>query len=210
MGQSTQPPRARQEELDALVLAGGAGRRLGGTDKCSVEIAGRTLLAWALNSVAAAGSVVVVGPDRGLPAPLLQAREEPSGGGPVAAIAAGVRRLQSQRPEAAPARSTVVVACDMPRVGRAAVERLVTALASPGAQAAVYVEGDGRQQHFPAAFAAGALEEALAGLGEPAGAAVRDLLSRLTVVGVPADPGLTADCDTWDDVARARLAMEGR
>ena len=193
-------------EFDALVLAGGASRRLGGTDKCCVQVAGRSLLSWALEAVSHAERVVVVGPERGLPPPLLSAREEPPLSGPVAAIAAGVRRLA----EARTSRDLVVVACDMPRVDRAAVSRLAAERDDTSTDVAVFVDDTGRRQYFPAVFGVAPLVAALAELGPPAGAAVRDLFGRLTVLEVQADPGVTADCDTWDDVDRSRRAMEGR
>jgi molybdopterin-guanine dinucleotide biosynthesis protein A len=45
-----------------VVLAGGAGRRLGGRHKPGITVAGRTLLDHVLDAVAAADRVVVVGP----------------------------------------------------------------------------------------------------------------------------------------------------
>ena len=45
----------------AVVLAGGQAARLGGADKASIEVDGRTLLAHALDAVIDAAEVVVVG-----------------------------------------------------------------------------------------------------------------------------------------------------
>ena len=211
MEQTRRLPPVTLRRLDAIVLAGGAGRRLGGIDKCGVEVAGRSLLRWALDAVADAERTVVVGPDRGLTPSVLSAREEPAGAGPVAAIAAGVRRL-ADAPDVAesPAARVAVVACDMPRVDRTAVHRLAAELETASADVAVYVDDTGRRQHFPAVFGGVRLAAALNELGPPAGAAVHHLLSRLTVVELAADPGVTADCDTWDEVETSRRAMEGR
>jgi len=41
-------------EFDAVVLAGGAGRRLGGVDKALVEVGGQDLLTRVLGAVAGA------------------------------------------------------------------------------------------------------------------------------------------------------------
>ena len=45
----------------AIILTGGTGARLGGTDKAALEIAGSTLLERALTATACCSSVVVVG-----------------------------------------------------------------------------------------------------------------------------------------------------
>ena len=48
---------------DAIVLAGGEGRRLGGVTKANVEVAGRRLLVHALDAAAGARRIVVAGPE---------------------------------------------------------------------------------------------------------------------------------------------------
>ncbi len=50
----------------AVIVAAGRGVRMGGLDKCALEIAGRSLLAWSVAAMAAATDavVVVVAPDR--------------------------------------------------------------------------------------------------------------------------------------------------
>src|SRR5690349_16484199 len=80
----------------AIVLAGGGGRRLGGAAKPTLEVAGVPMLARVLDAVADASTRVVVGPDglAGLlPDGVLLTREEPAGGGPVAALWAGLVAL---------------------------------------------------------------------------------------------------------------------
>ncbi|MFI8824284.1 DUF6457 domain-containing protein [Streptomyces sp. NPDC053431] len=78
---------------DAIVLAGGAARRLGGADKPGVRVGGRALLDRVLAGCRDAGRTVVVAEPRGTARPVEWTREEPPGGGPVAALAAGLRRL---------------------------------------------------------------------------------------------------------------------
>ncbi|MFF2567556.1 DUF6457 domain-containing protein [Streptomyces sp. NPDC058084] len=78
---------------DAIVLAGGAARRLGGADKPGVRVGGRPLLDRVLAGCRDAGRTVVVAEPRATARPVEWAREEPPGGGPVAALAAGLRRL---------------------------------------------------------------------------------------------------------------------
>ena len=54
------------DPVAAIVLAGGAGRRLGGADKAALDVGGRTLLERALAAVSGVPTVVV-GPARPLP-----------------------------------------------------------------------------------------------------------------------------------------------
>ncbi|MYU19520.1 NTP transferase domain-containing protein, partial [Streptomyces sp. SID8361] len=49
---------------DAVILAGGAARRLGGVDKPALRVGGRALLDRVLDACRGAGRTVVVGPRR--------------------------------------------------------------------------------------------------------------------------------------------------
>jgi molybdopterin-guanine dinucleotide biosynthesis protein A len=192
-------------DFDALVLAGGAGRRLGGVDKAGIDVGDRTLLDRAFATVAAAHRIVVVGRRRTLPPGVLAACENPPGAGPVAAVEAGL---------AVVTRAVVVVlACDMPLVTGEHVRRLVDELASPDREqsdAVMYVDEGGWRQPLAAAYRVPALRRTLATLQPTTGVAVRRLIGPLTVAEIPADPGTTADCDTWADVARTRTLLEDR
>jgi molybdopterin-guanine dinucleotide biosynthesis protein A len=79
--------------MDAIVLAGGRGARLGGVDKADLVVGGQTLLERALAATAGANRTVVVGPRRPTSRPVTWAREHPPGGGPVAALAAGLEHV---------------------------------------------------------------------------------------------------------------------
>lgn len=115
------------EAFDALILSGGHGRRLGGVDKASLAMEGDTLLGRALAAVARAERIVVVGRSSGsLPEGVRVACEHPPGGGPVAAIAAGLSYVES--------RVVVILACDMPLMNSYVVERLATRLESSAAR----------------------------------------------------------------------------
>lgn len=197
--------------FDAVVLAGGAGRRLGGVDKAALTVAGRTLLERTLTAVADAGTIVVVGPDRELPDGVRATLEQPPGGGPVAALAAGLATLDPDGAEV-----VVVLACDMPFLDMTAVRRLVATTSTPGVlpppetDGAVLVDEDGRRQHLAAAYRRESLERAVDRLGEVRDAAMRNLARCLTIVEIPADPGTTLDCDTWPDVHRSHRILEER
>jgi molybdopterin-guanine dinucleotide biosynthesis protein A len=197
------------QRFDAVVLAGGGGRRLGGLDKAALTIGRIPLLDRALDAVAGASRIVVVGPERDVPSGVLVVSDEPAGGGPVSALAAAVSTLRSEL--------VVVLACDMPFVTSAVVERLLTACEPLGADpdvrlvdGALLVDGDGRRQYLAAAYRLPALTRALGDAGSPYGRSMRSLVRRLTVAEVAADPEETLDIDTWDDVERSGALLEDR
>lgn len=104
------------EKLDAIVLAGGRGLRLGGASKADLDVGGR-LLDRVLDAVRRAGArqIVVVAPDSvDVPAGVERTMEDPPGGGPLAGIGAGLDAL------------------DRSAHGRAGGFILVTSVDSPG------------------------------------------------------------------------------
>ncbi|WBB78374.1 NTP transferase domain-containing protein [Micromonospora sp. WMMD882] len=88
----------------AVVLTGGAARRLGGVDKTGLTVGGRPMRDRVLAAVADAAPRIVVGPDVvGVPPDVRTTRETPAGGGPAAAIAAGLALLPTTRASTGPA-----------------------------------------------------------------------------------------------------------
>uniref|UniRef100_UPI00055F84E1 molybdenum cofactor guanylyltransferase n=1 Tax=Kitasatospora sp. MBT63 TaxID=1444768 RepID=UPI00055F84E1 len=178
---------------DAVVLAGGAAARLGGADKPGLTVGGRSLLDRVVAACEGADRIVVVGPQRAT-AGVRWAREEPPGGGPVAAVAAGLAQVTADR--------VLLLAADLPFLDRRTLERLLAALDDPApdnpalddpalddpapgdpapdgpapdgpagehprAEAALLVDAAGREQPLTAAYRTAALRRALAGLGDP-------------------------------------------
>jgi molybdopterin-guanine dinucleotide biosynthesis protein A len=191
----------------AIVLAGGAGKRLGGADKAAIEVAGATLLERTLDATRGAVVTVVVGPAREVRAGVVVVQEQPPGGGPVAAVAAGLRATAS----ASATDVVVVLACDMPFVDAAALDGLVRELVDrDDADAALYVDGDGRSQYLAAAYRRERLSDAIEAIGDAEGASMRAVVASLTVAEIAAHPDLTLDCDTWQDVERTRRILEDR
>jgi molybdopterin-guanine dinucleotide biosynthesis protein A len=191
------------ESYDAVVLAGGRGSRLGGGSvKPEVVVGGRALLDHALAAVADARRVVLVGPPSLARDGITTVLEDPPDGGPVAGLAAGLAALE-------PEGLVVVLACDVPRAGRA-LPALVAAAAPSGVDGARLVGSDGHPQHLVAVYRASALSRALAGLGEPRGASMRALVAGLVLVDVVDTDDSGADADTWPDVRRldAELTTE--
>ena len=182
--------------FDALVVAGGAARRMGGVDKVSVPVDGVTLLDRALMAVANAEHVVCVGPTRPTAIPVAWVHERPEGGGPAAAVAAGLHALEAP--------IVAVVAGDMPFVTSSVVESLIAACVDR--DAAVGVDDQGQWQPLLAGYRTAALRSVLA--DDPAG---ESLLRRVLALDpVQVDVGRGAfDCDTWEDVALARGGRDG-
>jgi molybdopterin-guanine dinucleotide biosynthesis protein A len=182
---------------DALVLAGGAARRLGGVAKPQLTIGGRSLLDFAVAAVHDAERVIVVGPEQPVAAAVQFCQEQPPGAGPVAAIAAGFADTASD--------AVVVLAADLPYIAPA-IPRLLGAL--PPAGAALLVDDSGRANYLAAAWRRASLAAALAALGDPTGASARALTELAPRVLVPDEAGWGRDCDTWEDLAQARSERE--
>ncbi|MGW6732178.1 NTP transferase domain-containing protein [Streptomyces sp. NPDC055013] len=187
---------------DAVVLAGGAARRLGGVDKPGVRVGGRPLLDRVLAACADARTTVVVADPRPTARPVTWAREDPPGGGPVAALDAGLRHTGAEQ--------VVVLSADLPFLDAGTVRRLLAALRSGGADGALLTDADGRDQPLVAAYRAPALRRELAALTQGrdglAGLPLRRLTGALALTRVP-DPVASFDCDTWDDIATARARI---
>ena len=190
---------------DAVVLAGGAARRLSGADKPGLSMGGTTLLDRVLAACAGAATTVVVGPRRATVRPVEWTREQPPGGGPLPALAAGLDLVRQE--------TVVVLAADLPFVGTGTVSALLSALGrDPGAEGAVVVDSSGRDQPLLAAYRTEPLRRELALLaaehGTLTGLPMRLLAAGLVLHRTADSTGSAFDCDTWDDVrtARARLA----
>ncbi|MFJ4871234.1 NTP transferase domain-containing protein [Streptomyces sp. NPDC088757] len=189
---------------DAVVLAGGAARRLGGTDKPGVRIGGRTLLDRVLAACSDAGRTVVVGSPRPTGRPVRWTGEDPPGGGPVAALDAGARETE--------AAVLLVLSADLPFLDGATVRSLLGALdEDPGAETALLTDAGGRDQPLVAAYRSGPLRRELARLADEHGGLahlpLRHLTHALRLVRLPAGPLASFDCDTWEDIATARARI---
>jgi molybdopterin-guanine dinucleotide biosynthesis protein A len=194
--------------LAAVVLTGGAARRMGGVDKPAVPVNGRSMRDRVLAAVATATPRIVVGPSVDLPPGVLLTREDPPGGGPVAATAAGLAALADG---ATPPEYVALLAADLPLLTADAVTLLVDRLAGSTADGVLYRDGDGRRQLLCGVWRTAALTKALDRLAEQrggslAGASIRGLVAELSVIEVSwvgSGPPPWFDCDTDDDVRRA-------
>lgn len=191
---------------DVVVPAGGRATRLGGLDKAALVVDGRSLLEHTLAAVTSARAVVVVGSVDPPPAapgrPLGVVVEDPPGGGPVAAIAAGLTWL-GPADEAAP--WVLVLAVDQPGVGQVVPRLLAAAATAPeGGLVDLWcpVDGEGRAQWLLAAYRRTALEDRLRGLADPAGRSMRSLVADLATRTVPGVGDHLGDIDTPADLIR--------
>ncbi|MFJ8581535.1 molybdenum cofactor guanylyltransferase [Micromonospora sp. NPDC093277] len=178
---------------------------MGGVDKPGRAVGGRPMLHRVLAAVADAAPRIVVGPAGPVPDGVRVTREDPPGGGPVAATAAGLALLD-------PGTNVVaLLAADLPLLTPAAVADLRRALDESAADVACYVDGDGRRQQLCAVWRVAALRVAVDRLaaergGTVDGAPVRGLLAGTAVREVSwsgSGPPPWFDCDTDEDVRRA-------
>lgn len=180
--------------VTALIPCGGTSRRLGGQDKTREPLGATTVLDHLLDALPAGWLVVCVGHERRTRRTVGWVGEDPPGGGPVAALAAGLPAVTTP--------TCVVLAGDMPFAGPVAADLAAALDQEPACDAVLGTDGEGRTQPLLAAYRADALRAALP--AEPAGARLLPVLGRLRTttraVGHPA--GL--DVDTPDALAEAR------
>ena len=183
--------------MTAIVLCGGAGRRFGG-DKTRADLAGIPVLDHVLDGLPSDWPVICVGDPRLTRRPVRWCREDPPGGGPVAAIAAALRHVDSP--------VVVVLGGDMPHAAGPAPDLASRLAQGPDLEAVLGSDGDGRLQPLLAAYRTEALRGAVP---QPAaGAALMRLLDSLRTLVVPLPEGAALDVDTTEDLDRARHRLD--
>jgi molybdopterin-guanine dinucleotide biosynthesis protein A len=180
---------------DALVLAGGRSRRMGGGDKTRLPVDGMTLLDRVLLALDPDAGVVVVGDERPTARVVTWTREQPLHAGPAAAVAAGLDHVVAE--------VTLLLAADLPLLTSAYVHRLVAATSA--AAGAVPIDADGMPQWLCSAWPTPLLRS----VDWAASSSMRDCLGRLPYERLTddGDSGAAApwlDCDTPEDLQRAR------
>ncbi|GII79181.1 hypothetical protein Sru01_41630 [Sphaerisporangium rufum] len=190
---------APRPAYDAVLLAGGGARRLGGADKPGLPVGGRPLVERVAAAVPHAARLVVVGPPRpGLPGAEF-ACEDPPGAGPVPALRAGLARCA--------AALVALLAADLPFLLPGHVAALRAAVGERAG--ALLVDEEGREQWLTGVWRREPLAGALAGYR---GGSLRGLLGPLEPVRLRLPPGGDGrapwfDCDTMADVAVARRRL---
>ncbi|MCW2683746.1 MAG: molybdopterin-guanine dinucleotide synthase [Blastococcus sp.] len=186
----------------AVVLAGGRAARLGGQAKPQLVVGAHSMLDTVLSAVGDASGRVVVGPIQPVPADVVLVREEPPGGGPVAALRAGLARVDCE--------VVAVLAGDLPFLTPGLIAELRERLSADGV---LVVDDSGRDQLLLGLWRTERLRAAVGRGGGPT--SMRRALASLSVdrwrPTVPeGTPPPWLDCDTPADLARARQVAEGR
>ncbi len=207
----------------AVVVAGGASRRLNHVPKASLSDGTNTLLGCALEAVAAASPRVVVGPESlPLPSGVLRTREDPPFSGPAAAIHAGLECIAAdcERSQAPLPEWCLILGVDTPRIAPA-VQQLIAAAraaeqASVGQSAPTSSEASVGQSAPAGSEASAGFWGVAEGIYQPlvgvyrfeairsvfstgtTDASVRSFLRRLNPVAVQMSAADTADVDTWE------------
>ncbi|HVB26900.1 MAG TPA: NTP transferase domain-containing protein [Mycobacteriales bacterium] len=182
--------------FDAIVLAGGSARRLGGVDKPALHVGGRSILDRVLDAVSEAVRIVLVAPPQPPRGDVTVVCEKPPGGGPVPALRAGMAELAA--PTAA--ELVVVVAGDLPFLTPAVVAALCAAADS------VLVDPDGREQWLAGAWHSTRLRQRLTRYD---GSTLHGLLGSLGPQRVTGQGDAWRDVDTAAELAVARALADG-
>jgi molybdopterin-guanine dinucleotide biosynthesis protein A len=185
--------------IAALILAGGAGSRLGGADKAFVQLRGKPLIAHLLARLTPQVEKIAISANgdatRFDAYPLLVLPDGPLAGlGPLAGVATGLEWAAQQNAD-----SLVTVPVDTPFIPLDLVARL-----APAPAVAIY---QGRQHHLVAHWPVSALPRLRQFLLTGAPYKVRDFLSlcgaRQIAFEAATDPFL--NINTPEDLARAAL-----
>lgn len=203
--------------VQAVLLAGGRGQRLGCQDKARLLHHGRPLISTWREALEERGVLAaVVGPEHlgeHLGPGISLTQEKPAYGGPAAAVRAGVLALGEQRPW------TLLLAVDVvdpaPLLDWLLRELVGVAGAHGGedlarSQALIPEDRQGKLQYLSAAVATATLWQRAASFSaaEVEGRPLRVLVDDLSAVLHPRLPqGLGEDVDTPEDAAHHRVTM---
>ena len=190
--------------VTAVVLAGGASRRFR-PDKLAEQLDGEPLLDGVLASLPErVETVIVVGAAREVIRQVIFTSEEPAGGGPAAALVAGLRRALEESGDA-----IVTLPGDAPLAGKAAAILLSRLEGEPNAEAVVGVDASGREQPLQLALRPAAARNVVetAGPSGAAGVSARGLLDTLRpgLATQRLEPAELWDIDTRDQLLAWRL-----
>ena len=193
--------------LDAIVLAGGRARRLGGVEKADLVLGGVRLVDRVAAAARAVGAerVVVVGPDRAASAGAVLVREDPPFSGPLAAVAAALPSVDAEW--------TLLLSCDLvyPQFVCRRLERARRGAgpdegADRDADAGGFLlrDGDGRAQWLSGVHRTSVLRSGIAALGgEVVDRPLRRAFPEEGLRFVDAPTWETADIDSAEDLEAA-------
>lgn len=189
------------EKLSAMILTGGSSSRFG-SNKSLAMLEGKTLLTHLLTDLAVNIEVVIVGPAFESQSRSLKfVQEDPAGGGPVAAVSAGVAKIETE--------FVALIATDMP-FAAAVIHDLANSLES-SIDGLVPLDAQGVPQTLCAIYRTNALKNALVKLGNPQGRSMRSLTALLELREIELSTALKSrlvDIDTPEELQRAIVTKE--
>lgn len=189
---------AHSASYDAIIVAGGAGQRMGGVSKAELVVDGARLVDTVLRATTSARHVVVVGTVE-VPAGVLVTVEDPPGTGPAAGLLAGLRAVPHPSPW------SLALSVDLPDAARI-VQRLLEARDELGATAdGVVIRSQERMQWLMGCYRTPALLGAFAALGNPEHQSLGRALAPLRIVPVSPGSAHPVDVDTPADLVRWQM-----
>ena len=200
-----------EPKWEAIILAGGEAKRLGGRDKAQlIGPDGRNCLETIVQGCASASKRVVVGPVRRGFSSVVWTQEEPPFSGPARGICAGMAMLADSQ-----ASWVIVLACDMPHVG-VGVVALLDEASRLDAEGKTHVDGivgiseDGQHQWLCAVYRKESLARACQRLPQGGtGESVRFLIGDLFLRELPMLAETVEDIDTADDMDTLGFSLRG-
>lgn len=189
-------------DVDSLILAGGRSTRLGGMDKAEIRVAGERLVdrvVGAARSVVA-GKVIVVGSASAGSTADEVLRESPEFSGPLAAIAAGIKRVDAPW--------VLILSCDL-QYPQEICHALASFNLSPDSDGVALIDAEQHTQWLAGIYRTEALNNACAALGEKVvNGAVRAAFTQLSLEFAQISTEISADIDTPQALDEARRRLE--
>ena len=177
---------------------------MGGVDKATLRLSGERLVdrvAAAAQRAGAAG-VTIVGPESAAADGCARVREDPPGGGPLAAVAAALPFVQHDW--------TMLLSCDLQQPVAVCETLLASLREGDDVDGIVLVDQRMRHQWLAGVYSTRMLRRGFEVLGDDhAGLPIKLLFAQARLREVPVADAIAADIDTPDDLAQAtRLNLE--
>jgi molybdopterin-guanine dinucleotide biosynthesis protein A len=182
--------------LSAMILTGGSSSRFG-SNKSQAKLGANSLIENLLSTIPPEIDIVIVGPElENSVRPVRYTQEHPLGGGPVAAIEAGLQLIDSE--------FVAIIATDMPFASQ--VLAVLRENLPETQDATIPLDAEGIRQPLCALYRRDGLARAITELGNTQGQSVRTLIQILAIKELRLDPALARillDVDTPADLERA-------
>jgi molybdopterin-guanine dinucleotide biosynthesis protein A len=182
--------------LSAMILTGGSSSRFG-SNKSQAKLGANSLIENLLSTIPPEIDIVIVGPELENSARQVRyTQEHPLGGGPVAAIEAGLQLIDSE--------FVAIIATDMPFASQ--VLAVLRENLPETQDATIPLDAEGIRQPLCALYRRDGVARAITELGNTQGQSVRKLIQILAVKELRLDPALARillDVDTPADLQRA-------